>query len=103
MGETLLKLMHERNLSGRALAQGINVSHKSVQEWLGKGARMPRDPSIIKKLAEYFGVSTHYILFGEEDPHISISLDKLLEKTELHVGLYEVSIRRVREKKQGEK
>jgi len=96
-GENLDALCSARNLSARKLAKDLRVPHKTVTEWIGAGARMPRDPTVLKQLATYFGVSTHFLLFGEEDP--THSLRGLLEKTEIHTGLYEISIRKVKEKK----
>lgn len=93
-GETLRGLMEQRNVSGRQLAQRIGVAHKSVQEWLDRNKfSSPRDPTVLKQLATYFDVSIHFLLFGEEDPKSLIG--EILEKSELHTGLYEISVRRV--------
>ena len=93
-GENLQKLMSERNLSGRDLAKQLRIPYKTLQDWIGPGARMPRDPEILKKLAKYFNRSVHWILFGEEDPHNLIS--EILEKSEIHTGLYEITVKRVK-------
>jgi transcriptional regulator with XRE-family HTH domain len=89
----LKRLMNEKRITGRALAKAIDVPFKTLQEWISAG-RMPRQPEAIKKLAEYFDVSTHFLLFGEEDPHSLIG--NILEKTEIHTGLYEISIKKVK-------
>ena len=96
-GRNLEMLMQEKNLSTRALAKNINLPYKTVQEWLGANSRMPRDPQVLKKLAEYFDCSVHFLLFGEEDPKSLIG--EILEKTEIHSGMYEISIKRVKTKK----
>ena len=99
-GDTLLKLMQQRNISARELAKGIEEPQKTVNDWLTHKKRIPRDPQTIKKLAEYFGVGVYFILFGQEDP--KNILDAILEKTEIHTGLYEISIKKVKPKVGGE-
>lgn len=93
-GLVLESLMRERNLSVRALATELGLPPKTIQEWIGANGRVPRHPESLKKLAEYFNVSIHFLLFGEQDPHNFIS--EVLEKTELHSGLYEITIKKVK-------
>lgn len=96
-GEILKGLMANKGISASAMARAIGVSAKTVHEWLGSDGRVPRDLDAVKKLADYFNCSTHYLLFGEEDPHSL--LGEILNKTEVHSGLYEISIKKVITKK----
>ncbi|MEN0059634.1 MAG: helix-turn-helix transcriptional regulator [Bdellovibrio sp.] len=93
-GEVLKQLMSERNLSVSQLAKAINCPSKTVQEWLGPHGRVPRDLEVLKRLAQHFNCSTHSLLFGEEDPRGI--LGDILEKTEIHTGLYEITIKKVK-------
>lgn len=95
-GQTLEKLMSSREVTASQLARKIGEPVKSVHEWIGPNGRMPRNPQVLKKLAEFFNVSVHFLLFAEDDPRTSIAM--LLEKTEIHTGLYEITIKKVREK-----
>ena len=95
-GVILESLMQERRISIRQLAKELGVPPKTVQEWVGQNGRTPRHSESIKKLAEFFQCSIHYLLFGEEDPNNP--LNAILEKTEIHTGLYEISIRKVKTK-----
>lgn len=97
-GEILKELMAGKGISASAMARAIGVSAKTVHEWLGAEGRVPRDLDAVKHLGEYFNCSTHYLLFGEEDPKSIIS--DILNKTELHTGLYEITIRKVTTKKE---
>lgn len=74
------------------LSKATGEPAKTIQEWIGKG-RTPRSLDAIPKIAALFKVSTHRVLFGEEDPRLSIG--ELLEKSELHTGLYEITIKKV--------
>lgn len=95
-GEILHSLMKERRISGRSLAKEIGVPYKKLQEWLGPGARMPRDPEVLKKVSDYFNVTIHFLLFGEEEPRSLIG--EFLDKTEIHTGFYEITVKRVNTK-----
>ena len=92
-GENLKLLMQQKNLSASRLAKDIGVSPKTLLEWTEKGGRMPRSPDHIRALADYFHISTHQLLFGEDDPRSPLS--EFLDKTEIHTGTYELTIKRV--------
>lgn len=96
-GVTLENLMKQRPISARALSKKINISYKTIQEWLGRDARMPRDPNVLKKLAEFFDCSVHFLLFGTEDS--KSLMGEILDKTEIHTGMYEITVKRVKTKK----
>lgn len=99
-GERLEKLCKERGIAVNELARRISISSKTVHEWVGTSGRLPRNPQHLKALSQFFSVSVDFLLFGEEN---QITLDGLISKTDLHTGLYEISIRRVSPKDDGEK
>jgi len=96
-GRNIKALLKERNLSVREFARQIHTSQKTVQEWVSSdGNRIPRSAEVLKDIANYFGCSVYFILFGQEDPRSLIS--EILDKTEIHSGLYEISIKKVKTK-----
>lgn len=95
-GENLEKLMKARGLSGRTLAKQMGVPAKTVQEWVGSGGRMPRSPDALRQLASLFDISIHELLFGVPDPQGMIG--SLLEKTEIHSGIYEITVKKIKNK-----
>ncbi len=95
-GNNLESLMKQKNLSVRTLSKQINTPYKTVQEWVGTNSRMPRDPEVLRKLSEFFNCSVYYLLFGKEDPKSLIG--EILEKTEIHTGMYEITIKKVKTK-----
>lgn len=95
-GDTLEQLMRAKNISARELAKGIEEPQKTVNDWLTHKTRIPRDPNVLKKLSNYFRVSIYFLLFGQEDPKSLI--DTILDKTEIHTGLYEITVKRVKPK-----
>lgn len=85
-------LIRQRGITTADLARAIKSSPKTISDWLA-GNRTPRDLDAVKRCADYFGVSVHYLLWGDEDPRNPLSL--ILEKSEIHTGLYEISIKKV--------
>lgn len=92
-GTRLETLCKEYGITPSELARRISLSRKSVFEWVGKSGRMPRDPQHLKKLCDFFKVSPAWLLWGEEEKVSTI--ESLISKTELHSGLYEISIKKV--------
>jgi transcriptional regulator with XRE-family HTH domain len=95
-GSNLKGLMRNKGVSPSDLARAIKVPVKSVQEWTQKD-RFPRDQDILKRISEFFECSIHSLLYGSEDPFMN-AMEAILEKTEIHTGLYEISIKKVRKK-----
>lgn len=93
-GKTLENLINKKNMSIRQFAQAIDVSPKTAQEWVGKEGRFPSNPEIIKKIADLFEVTVHELLYGSPDPREF--LGSILEKTEIHTGLYEITVKKVK-------
>ena len=98
-GVSLASILKERGITSKQLADALEISYKTVREWIGPHGRMPRNPDSIRKLTQFLGVSTHRLLFGEEDPQGFSGI--LPEKTEIHTGLYEITIRKVQTIKKG--
>ncbi|MEK6704561.1 MAG: helix-turn-helix transcriptional regulator [Bdellovibrionota bacterium] len=92
-GENLETIMQKNNLSARELSRRLGLPQKTVAEWVGANGRLPRNVDALKKLAECFNCSVHFLLFGEEDQRFSI--ENMLSKTEVHTALYEISIKKV--------
>ena len=99
-GENLEHLMKEHRVTAKKLSQDLPVPYKSVQDWLASSGtkRMPRDPEVLKKLAEYFNCSIEFLLFGIDETK-KVGLEDLLQSVSVHSGLYRINIERVIEKK----
>lgn len=92
-GENLEKIILKRFRSISAFAKETGINKKTLEGWMGKGARFPSRAEYIKSMADALDVSVHELLYGVMDtrePFVS-----LLEKTEIHTGLYEISIKKV--------
>jgi transcriptional regulator with XRE-family HTH domain len=60
LGETLKKLREEKNLLQSDVAKFLKVTQKTISNY-EKNERRP-DPETLKKLADYFNVSTDFLL-----------------------------------------
>ena len=74
-GERLRQLREERNLTQKALAGVIGVSPRMVS-FYESGTHFPREEGILLKLAQFFRVSTDYLL-GYSDVRCGEELRKL--------------------------
>lgn len=92
-GENLAKLIAAKFKSVALFAKVTGINKKTLEGWVGKGARFPSRPEYIKTMAEALDVSVHELLYGYIDNKESIA--SILEKTEIHTGLYEISIKKV--------
>ena len=58
------KLCEENNEKPTPVAQKLGCSSSNVALW--KKGSTPR-PAVLQKIADYFGVSTQYLLFGSDE------------------------------------
>ena len=95
-GVRLEQLCKQKEISTNDLARRIAIPRATVHEWIGSSGRMPRDPEHLKKLCDFFNVSSAYLLWGEEEK--TTSLDELISKTDIHTGMYQITIQKIDQK-----
>ncbi len=90
--DVLKDLMKKRGETLLSLSQRTGVPKSTIADWMTN--RTP-NPIQAVKIAKYFGVSLHFLLFGCEDTQDAenkISFDGILD------GRFEIDIRRVKKK-----
>lgn len=90
----LNELIKLKRLTLREISRETGIAPSTIAEW--QNGRSPRNPMHVKKVADFFGVSLHYLLFGKEDSQEP--LQKII-KEEFFTGTYEITIRKVLIKK----
>ena len=80
-GERLRELREERNTTQKTLAGILGVSPRMVS-FYESGGHFPRDESILIKLADYFNVTTDYLL-GYSDVKSARQLRRLNDAFEM--------------------
>ena len=78
LSRQLRLLRKEKRISQKALAEAVQVSQQTIASW--ETGRTHPNPQTLKKLADYFHVSTDFLL-GRESPRNSeyTPLDKALQ------------------------
>jgi len=67
MIERILKLMEKEGIKASDLTGKIGLNHSAITDWK-QGKSKPSTDAIVK-IAEYFGVTTDYLLTGKEPSH----------------------------------
>lgn len=61
---TLFKLMNERNITAKKLSQDLGISQGNISDW--KSGKSVPSLGRLKALADYFGVSSDYLMSEEK-------------------------------------
>lgn len=67
--QRILALMEEKNITAAALSREISLTNGLITQWK-QGKQRPSVDAIVK-LAQYFEVSTDYLLLGKEENTVS--------------------------------
>lgn len=86
---TLKKLMERNHFSLADISKETGVPKSTISDWLSN--RSP-NPVQAVKVAKFFEVSLHYLLFGEEDTEEPLT--KLI-KQDVFTGTFEINIKRI--------
>lgn len=90
-GKVLRNIIKERRLTIKEIAQGAGIPASTLGEWINN--RTPKNPAQVRKVAEFLGISTHFLLFGEEDRQEPIS--KIIRE-DFFQGTFEITVRKVK-------
>jgi transcriptional regulator with XRE-family HTH domain len=92
LGSVLKSLLKKRRVSLTTVSRETGISYSTLHTWLGN--RHPKDVVKVKKLADYFGVTLHELLFGEPDGRAPSQINLSLPSADLLIGTFEVTVRR---------
>ena len=84
--QRIAELLREKNLQQLGLAKHINCTKSTMSYILSKNRSFGADDVI--GIAEYLGVSVHFLLTGEEDPAEYVEQDKLGEDEQELLNIY---------------
>lgn len=97
-GKILKKLMEERELTVRAIAEMAGVGSSVVQSWLNQA--IPHDLQAVSKLAQALGMSFKGLLLGEtETLSHSVTSAEFFDESDLFEGICKVSIKKLTPRK----
>jgi len=93
--EILKKLIKEKGIKITALAKQCNIPLQTLHNYLG--GQNPQNLDHVKKVADFFGVSLDYLCFGVKPKDVATEI--LTDKEEIYAGIYEVVLRKIKNKK----
>ncbi len=94
LGKVIQTLCKERGITVAKLARDCGVPAQTIHNWsTAKGAVNPEQ---VKCVSQYLGVSVHYLLYGEADPHEQPGQEILKE---IFSGDVRVTLHRVERKR----
>lgn len=91
IGKVLTKIVQDRRLTLREISKATGVPATTLAEW--QVNRSPKNPSQVRAVAKFLGVTMHFLLFGEEDGE---ELVQKIIKEEVFQGTFEISIKRIK-------
>lgn len=92
LARNLKRLIEEKGISYNELARRSGVPKTNLLNW-SEGANPQVDQLL--KVADVLEVSLDFLVASRKE---ETDLDKILDKVSVHVGLYEVSIKKVSKK-----
>lgn len=89
LAKNLKRLLEEKEITVGALAKATGVPKSTLATWLSG-----RTPDLIQldKVAQYLGTNIEALAFGRTQEDL---FSNFLKTTEIHTGLYEISIKKV--------
>ena len=93
IGRVFSSIVKERRLTLKEISTATGVPATTLAEW--QANRTPKNPTQVRAVAKFLGVSLHFLLFGEEDGEEPI---QRILKDQVFSGIFEISIKKVREK-----
>ena len=92
---TLKRLMEERNIQPPQLCRAIKgLKRSTLEDWLTDPTLVPRDLPTVKKIADYFGVTFPYMIFGHDDTPLREKIEAAPKSVVLD-GVYQIIAKRI--------
>lgn len=93
--EMLKKILDERSLGQNKAAMLAGVANSVINDWLA--GTSPKDLLAVRRLAKALGVSVSYLLYGEREDPLHVSMEEILKTEDKPVmsGLYHIEIKKV--------
>ncbi|MDD4974393.1 MAG: helix-turn-helix transcriptional regulator [Bacteriovorax sp.] len=90
--KNLKKILEEKEMSISELSRKTDIPKSTLMTWLAG-----RTPDLLQldKVAQYLGTNIESLAFGRKQEDI---FSELMQKVEIHTGLYEISVKKVTRK-----
>lgn len=85
IGPVLRTLIKERRVALQEISEASGVATSTLGEWTNN--RAPKNPVQLHKVTSFLDVSSHYLLFGQEDREDPMTK---LTKKDIFSGTFEI-------------
>ncbi len=94
IGQVIKRLLREQRRSLKEVSRDVGIPYSTLHTWHEN--RQPKDIMKAQRLAEYFGVSLHRLLFDVEDfREKKESIEVEQGREDLFKGAFEIIVRRL--------
>jgi transcriptional regulator with XRE-family HTH domain len=94
IGYVIKRLLKEQRRTLKEVSRETEIPYSTLHTWYEN--RQPKDIIKAQRLAEFFGISLHQLLFDQEETHEQKKPEKIEAKKDgVLVGTFEVVIRRI--------
>lgn len=87
----LKKLLQEHDVTAAQLARACKIPPQTINNWLS--GQEPRSLKQIRVVADYFGISVDFLVYGKEENKKEVIKEY---SEEINAGIFEVVLRRIR-------
>ena len=100
-GQNLKKIMKERNLTHKQVAEMAGCPVSVINDWVGKGASTPHDLTRVSRLASGLGVSFQWLLLSEHPNIKNLTVADVFEEVneESISGYFKIEVTKLKLKK----
>lgn len=96
IGQVIKRMLEEKRRSLKEVSRETGVPYSTLHTWHEN--RQPKDIQKARRLAQYFGISLHMLLFDVEDQNEEAQSNQSYgsERDGLFVGSFEIIVRRIK-------
>jgi transcriptional regulator with XRE-family HTH domain len=94
IGSVIKRLLRDQRRTLKEVSRQTQIPYSTLHTW--QENRQPKDILKAQRLADYFGITLHHLLFDQEDFHEKRSSTQTeLKNTEPFTGAFEIFVRRI--------
>ena len=95
IAKNLKQLLEDKQLTASEVARKTGIPKSTILSWLSEKRSSP-DIYQLQKVCEFLGTSIEMVAFGKKHDDI---ISQLIDKIEVHSGMYEIIVKKVVNKK----
>lgn len=94
IGSVLKRLLREHHKSLKEVSKDTGIPYSTLHTW--QENRQPKDIIKAQRLAEYFNIKLHQLLFDHEDPREKATDILQQSGLDFFTGIFEIQVRKLK-------